>query len=136
MSYPVSEKLIMIFNDSFERVSKNPSFLDKFYENFLGSSEEIREKFKHTDMSTQKVMLLKSLSYAMVAVHQPYVLYKTALRHSKSHLDIKPKLYLTWMDCMIKALEECDPMFNSDTEQAWREVMQPTIDYLINNYDY
>ena len=45
------------FNESFERCVNDPRFLDKFYEIFLSSSDEVNLMFRDTDMETQKVML-------------------------------------------------------------------------------
>ena len=129
------ERYVELFNDSFERCSRDPEFLDRFYEIFMGTSDEVRDKFKNTDMQAQKNTLLYSLSYMMIAHSKPDVLKGIADRHNSSQLDIKPQLYALWLDSMVEAVRLTDPQTSERTEQAWRQVMQPGIDYMINRYE-
>ena len=52
-----------VFDQSYERVHSGDehglNFFDGFYQNFLGLSDEIRDKFKNTDMPKQRSMLEK-----------------------------------------------------------------------------
>jgi len=50
----MNEREIELFNDSLERCTRASGFLDRFYELFLASSEEVAKKFKHTDFRKQK----------------------------------------------------------------------------------
>ncbi len=43
-----------LFYDSLGRCIEGGKFLDRFYELFVQSSEEVREKFKNTDLEKQK----------------------------------------------------------------------------------
>ena len=61
-------------------------------------------------------------------------LERIAARHSRSGLDIGPHLYDLWLDCLIQAVRECDPLFGEETEQAWRKVMQVGIEFLKSKY--
>lgn len=126
---------VKIFNDSFERCSRDPAFLERFYEVFISSSDEVREKFKNTDMESQKGVLRISLSYMMLAHQTPNVLDKLAVRHNMHNIDIKPHLYSIWLDSMVHAVKLTDLEFDDGVEQAWREMMQPGIDYIISKYD-
>jgi hypothetical protein len=66
----VTPREIELFNDSLERCLSRPGFLDRFYELFLDSSDEVREKFRHTDFQKQKRMLKGSLYMIMAAAEE------------------------------------------------------------------
>ena len=123
-----------VFNDSFERCIIDPKFLERFYEIFLSSSDEVKEKFKNTDMQKQKGILLTSLAYIMYADKNPDPLYKTAVNHDHEHLDIKPEMYITWLNSMIAAVKLTDPQYEENIDAAWRQSLQPGIDYMVKLY--
>ena len=123
-----------IFNDSFQRCTGDPDFLDRFYRIFLSSSEEVKAKFSHTDMQLQKKIMLKSLAYMVHANINPASIHKTAINHDKHHLNIAPHFYELWLDSMIQAVEQTDPRFNEKVAQAWRETLQPGINHMIRQY--
>ena len=125
---------INIFNDSFQICASDPLFLDRFYKVFFSSSEEIKEKFKHTDMKKQKKVLLKSLAYMMNARSNPGLISATAVNHDKKHLNISPHLYGIWLNSMVEAVKQSDTRFNQQIEDAWRKTMQPGIDLMIKKY--
>ena len=131
----MTKNYLQVFNDSFQVCYANPGFINCFYHAFLNSSEEVRDKFKNTDMKTQKRMLRKSLAFMISANTNPDAISATAIRHNKNHLDIKPHLYTLWMDSMIEAVKKTDPRFRPITEDAWRVVLQPGIDYMIKMHN-
>jgi hypothetical protein len=55
-------------------------------------------------------------------------------RHSRSGLGIGPHLYDLWLDCLIQAVRECDPLFGEETERAWHRVMRVGIELLKSRY--
>ena len=61
---------IELFNDSLDRCSGRPGFLDRFYELFLASSDEVAEKFERTDFRKQTRVLKASL-YIMMMAERP-----------------------------------------------------------------
>lgn len=124
------------FNDSFERCINDPLFLDKFYEIFLSSSDEVYLMFKNTEMKIQKVMLMTSLVYMSRAQDEDLgLLAEIAEKHNKNSLDIKPHLYKQWLDSLVLAADLIDPFFNLNTEKLWRETLQSGIDFMISKYD-
>ncbi len=134
----MTEQDVEMFNDSLERCKSTSGFLGRFYELFLASSEEVSEKFKHTDFRKQKRALMTSL-YMMMLVTEGRAegdayLERIAKVHSKSQMDIKPKLYELWLDCLIQAVREFDPLFNEETERAWRNIMRPGIEFMKSRY--
>jgi len=123
------------FNESFERCVDNPVFLDHFYSIFTSSSDEVKLMFKNTDMESQKLMLIRSMSQ-MISAHnsQSSFLSTVADKHNKSNLNIKSHLYPLWMDSLIEAAKLSDPLFDIDTEELWRKVMQAGIEHMIARY--
>ncbi len=123
------------FNDSFERCINDPFFLDKFYDIFLSSSDEVYQMFINTEMATQKAMLMTSLVY-MSHAHKdtPGLLSKIAESHNKNNLNIKPHLYKLWLDSLVMAANSIDPLFDLNTEKLWRETLQPGIDFMVSRF--
>jgi len=127
-----------ILYESLERCIARGKFLDRFYELFIESSQEVRDKFKNTDLEKQKHTLKVSFYLLFMAgegnkeglAH----LDQISKRHSKSQLDIAPHLYWLWRDCLIRAVSECDPGFNANVEQAWLKFANFGIDYLVDRY--
>jgi hypothetical protein len=54
--------------------------------------------------------------------------------HSRSQLDIRPDLYVTWLDCLVKAASQHDPEFSPEIGEAWRQALTPGIEYLSARY--
>jgi hemoglobin-like flavoprotein len=127
-----------LFNDSLERCTASPEFLDRFYDLFLASSREVAEKFRHADFPKQKRMLQASLYMMILAtdgkaeIHRD--LQRIAKRHSRTDLDIRPELYTLWLECLIQAVRECDPQFTPETEAAWRRIMEQGIKFMQSYY--
>ncbi len=127
-------RLATIFNESFERCKKQSNFLDRFYEHFLSSSKEVRDKFVGTDMKSQKDVLLISLSYMMMASTNPKLLSKISEKHNIRNRNIPPHLYSLWLDSMIKTVSDIDLKFDQHVELAWRETLSPGIAFMISKY--
>ncbi len=133
-----TEHDIEVFNDSLERCTRSSGFLDRFYELFLASSDEVAEKFRHTDFRKQKRALRISL-YLMMSVTEGKPegdahLERIARLHSKADRDIPPKLYDLWLDSLVLAVKEFDPLFGEETEKAWRRIMRPGIEFMKSKY--
>jgi len=133
----MDERDVELFNDSIERCSCRPEFLRRFYTLFLASSDTVAKKFKRTDLRKQARLLKTSLYIMMLAsgeseriVH----LQRLAKLHSRAELDIRPELYDLWLDQLVQAVKEFDPMFDAETETAWRRVLQPGIEFMKSRY--
>lgn len=122
---------IEAFNNSFERCMKDELFIDCFYDIFLQSDEEIREKFKNTDMAKQKEMLRVSLYSMMIAHKTPDALNSIAEHHGHNGLKIPAHLFAQWLESLISAVKATDPHFNDDVAAGWRIIMRHGIDYMI-----
>ncbi len=131
------ERDVELFNDSLERCSGRPDFLHRFYALFLASSDVVAKKFEHTDLRKQARMLKTSLYIMMLAgggservVH----LERLAKLHGRAELDITPELYDLWLDRLVQAVREFDPMFDPEIETAWRRVLEPGIEFMKSRY--
>ena len=133
----MNDRDIELFNDSLERCSGRPDFLRRFYTLFLASSDTVAKKFEHTDLKKQARMLRTSLYIMMLAgggSERIAHLERLAKLHSRAALDIKPELYDLWLDRLLQAVEEFDPMFDPEIETAWRRVLQPGIELMKSRY--
>ena len=130
----MNEEELELFNDSLERCSANPDFLDHFYRTFIGSSPEVAEKFKHTDFKRQKILLKTSLYMMMLAAMGKSDLARIADVHSRKGHDIRPGLYDLWLDCLVRTVEEFDPAFSANTASVWRNMMTPGIEFMKSRY--
>ena len=134
----ISDFEIGLFNDSLERCTARPELLDRFYEKFLASSEEIAEKFRHTDFNTQKKVLKVSFYLMMLAaMGRPEAdthLQRIAEVHSRAHRNVRPELYDVWLECLVSTVREFDPFCDADVERAWRVMMRPGIAYMQSRY--
>jgi hemoglobin-like flavoprotein len=130
---------IQAARDSLSRCVKNPAFLDRFYELFVASSEDIRKKFEKTDFARQKRVLQDSLFLMLVSAGTSggpahAELSKLAERHSRDQLGIKPEWYDIWLRCLLQAVEEHDPQYRPELSTAWRESLEEGISFLAARY--
>lgn len=131
------ERNVELFNDSIERCSCRPEFLRRFYTLFLASSDTVAKKFECTDLRIQARLLKTSLYIMMLASYEServVHLERLAKLHSRKELDIRPELYDLWLDRLVQAVKEFDPMFDMETETAWRRMLQPGIEFMKSRY--
>lgn len=128
------------FRASLRRCLADTAFLREFYELFMASSPEVREKFKSTEFPRQTRVLADSLYIMAVASESKddaiawQELDRLAERHSHAELDIRPELYASWLDCLVKAASAYDPEFSPEVEKAWRQALAPGIEHLRSGY--
>jgi hemoglobin-like flavoprotein len=124
------------FRASLNRCLSKPGFLRDFYEIFVESSPEVREKFKNTDFPRQTRVLADSLYMMAVAAQLERnagawtEMDRLASRHDRNGLDIRPGLYDLWLDCLLRAVARHDPEYSREIETAWRETLSIGIEYL------
>jgi hemoglobin-like flavoprotein len=137
---PVERELVQSFLASLKRCLAVPGFMDGFYQSFVSSSEEVREKFRNTDFQRQARMLSDSLYVLAVAVQGQAGspargdLPRLAERHSRRDLDIRAPLYDHWLACLIDTARQHDPQFTPEIEAAWRATLGAGIDYMKGRY--
>ena len=128
------------FRASLNRCLSAPDFLRRFYELFLESSDEVKEKFKNTDFPRQTRILADSLYMMAVAgqLESNATAWKEMERlahtHSRNKLDIRPGLYELWLECLLKAAAAHDPQYSPEIDAAWRETLGVGIQYLSSRY--
>lgn len=128
------------FRVSLNRCLSDPDFLTHFYELFMASSPEVREKFRSTDFKKQTQVLADSLYLMAVAAQGEKEspawaeVARLAKRHSKGDLDVRPELYDLWLDCLVQAARKHDPQFSPEVEAAWRKTLQLGIEHMRSGY--
>jgi hemoglobin-like flavoprotein len=125
----VPSATVETFLASLKRCLAEPEFMVRFYTTFMDSSEEVREKFRGTDLRRQARVLADSLYVLAVAAqgqeHSParQELPRLARRHARQDLDIRPELYDLWLDCLVATARAHDASFTPETEAAWRATL-------------
>ncbi len=128
------------FLASLKRCLAAPGFLAGFYDRFLTSSNEVREKFRGVDMQRQARVLEDSLYVVAVAVQGEEGslargdLPRIAERHSRRDLDVHPELYDLWVRCLVEAARDHDPQWSDDVATAWRETLAFGVEYMRRRY--
>ncbi|TWI54269.1 hypothetical protein IQ22_02132 [Pseudomonas duriflava] len=121
---------------SYGRCCASPDFFDNFYRRFLASSPLIQEKFLNTDMTAQKALLRQGImNLVMVARGMP----DTKLRalgesHSRQRMDIRPELYVFWIEALLATIQTHDPQCDETILASWREVLGEGIRVITTEY--
>jgi len=128
------------FEESLFRCSRNPKFLDRFYELFLASSPKVKEKFANTDFIRQKRALKGSFHLMLLAAENEdkgpdKYLRDIAAQHSRDQLGIGAELYDLWLDSLLSTVKECDDEWTKEIGDAWERVMMVGVHYLLSHYD-
>jgi hemoglobin-like flavoprotein len=126
------------FLQSLERCAADEQFIPAFYDRFLGSSIEVRSKFRQTDFSKQHAMLLRSLRLAAGAVEGDHdALVELAARtetHDRQHLNIPPRLYQFWLDAALTTAAQFDPEWDHPTAVAWDRILGYLVEHMTRHY--
>ena len=137
---PPSSSAAAVFRASLHRCLAAPGFFESFYGSFIGASEEVKEKFKNTDMKRQSRMLEDSLFVLAVAAQggedspARSALPDLARKHSREGQEIRPELYDLWLEALLETAKIHDPDFSPEVEAAWRETLAPGIDFMRSKY--
>ena len=131
---------LAVFRASLQRCLAAPAFFETFYDGFIGSSDEVKEKFKDTDMERQAKVLQDSL-YAMTVAAQGGTnsparsfLPGLAEKHNQKGLDIRPELYDLWLDSLVETVKGHDPECSPEVEAAWRTTLASGIEFMRSHY--
>lgn len=128
------------FRASLKRCLAAPDFLHEFYDRFVASSEDVREKFRKTEFPRQTRVLADSLYIMVMAAESTRdaiawkELDRLAEAHSRQGLDIHPKHYDAWLECLVTAARTFDAEFSPEIERAWRDSLAPGIEHLRSRY--
>ena len=135
----MSPEELELFHTSLNRCTANEEFLETFYDLFMRSSPEVREKFARVNWFRQKRMLVASFHMMMVAEEEgtdgnPH-LERVASTHSKQGRDIPPHLYDHWLSCLLQAASKYDSQWDEGCETVWRKMMEKGIRYMTTRYE-
>lgn len=126
------------FLRSLERCLSSSDFIPSFYTTFLSYSDEIRDKFRHTNFDHQYKMLEQSLRLASdAAIGLPDGLRELTERaetHSRRHLNIAPHFYEMWLSALIITACKFDAQWDNEIENSWRMVLGHVIHHMIIRY--
>ena len=127
-----------VFQESLARATKDPRFMERFYEHFLNSSSAIREKFKRTNWERQYRMMVESFEH-LTDVGRSWTdndehLRHLAAVHGKQGNKIPAWMYDNWLDSLLVAVSESDPEFDDDVASAWRKMMWKGIAFMKARY--
>ena len=127
-----------LFLDSLERCTSSKKFIPAFYHRFLSASDDISDKFRHTDFHRQNQMLIRSLRLAAhAAAGHPEGLQdirERAVSHSRRHLNIEPRFYNFWRSALIETSRQFDDQWDDDIEEAWLTILEHVISQMIKHY--
>jgi hemoglobin-like flavoprotein len=122
---------------SFIRCLNNMEFFKDFYASFFASSAEAKGKFSEIDMSKQMRMLAEGITELLdyAETEKPsQKLEKLAKLHSRTGMDINPRLYPLFIESLILTVSKNDSDFNEEVEVAWHEILKHGTDYFISKY--
>ena len=136
----MSDNHAKVFQDSVSRCLASPSFIQDFYDRFIGHSDAIRDKFKNTDLDRQAQAMADSLYSIAVAVHGgPENLARADMKrlHAKHRtMGIERSMYDTWLECFVETARTHDAQFSSSVEKAWRTCLAAGIEAVTQGTPY
>ena len=130
---PTAHNLV---EQSYARCLRSADFLPRFYEHLLSSDPAVPGYFEKTEFPRQYKLLQHGLglliSYAKSSDEE--LLARIAARHSARGIDVPPEMYEMFSDSLLTTIEEHDPKFDEETENAWRAALQPGLDFMRERY--
>ncbi|MCB0355170.1 MAG: globin [Bdellovibrionales bacterium] len=120
------QSVLGAFHDSYQRCRENDQFFDLFYERFIFSSKEVAAFFRGVNLVRVKKMLRDALLFQLMASDgsefgirklEGYALTHQSLGAKDHHFDL-------WLDSLMSVVEEIDPLYTEETNQAWRRVLE------------
>ncbi|NWO07196.1 MAG: globin [Alteromonadaceae bacterium] len=121
---------------SYGRCCRNEQFFIDFYTHFLGSSEQIRNRFAQTDMAAQRHLLRSGVMHLILYARGMSDRKLVALgeSHNRHHYNIDPAWYDLWLSALLKTVKLHDPQCSRQLEQDWRDVLLPGIELIRGSY--
>lgn len=108
--------------ESFRRV-RGDQLVERFYQIFLDSDQQVRSLFARTDLAQQKLMLhhglFMLLRFACGDAVGSLALKRLGHRHHVE-LGVPASLYKNFVDCLVQAASELDSEWSARLEQSWR----------------
>lgn len=123
---------------SYQRCCETPGFFESFYRNFFAACPEAEPRFARTDFTRQNKLLRHALGLLLAFPNQPpaepSLLARVAERHSRRDLDVPARLYPFFVDSLISTVQQHDPDFAPEVEEAWRRTVAKGVQYMLSKY--
>jgi hemoglobin-like flavoprotein len=128
---------LKIFKRSLQRVTSSSAFLDSFYDNFIGQSDEIREFFKNRDVAALKKKLGETLlMLAETAEGRPGLrLYLEMLGRIHKRLNVERRHLSMWEEALLGAVKRHDKEFDDRVLAAWLYVIDEVVETMYSVLD-
>jgi hemoglobin-like flavoprotein len=124
---------------SYQRCCETPRFFEAFYQNFFAACPEAAPRFAKTDFERQNKLLRHAIGLLLLFPKQPEteptLLTRVAERHSRRDLNVPPALYGPFIDSLLATVQQYDPVFSPDVEDAWRRTVEKGVRYMVSRYD-
>ena len=126
-----------IAQQSYARCLRSPDFFERFYEILLVSHPAIAPMFANTYFPRQRQLLKHGIGLLMSYGNKrdDALLERLAARHSRAAIDVPPDLYDCFVDSLVSVVSERDPKFDVEIEDAWREIVEPGITFMMEHYE-
>jgi hemoglobin-like flavoprotein len=130
----MSSQATQITRASFTRCVELPDFFPAFYRNFFASLPEAKPLFAKTNLEKQHKLIEHAIKILLIfpqqAPGEPTLLTRLAEKHGKAELGINPAWYPAFLESLVFTASQFDPEFTPGIGAAWREALQPGMDYM------
>lgn len=125
-----------IAQHSYTRCLRVPAFFDSLYERLLTADPAIPPMFEGTEFPKQHKVLQHGLGLLLSYANKPdpALLDRIAARHSAGGVNVPPDMYRHFVDALLHAVRTNDPSCSDDVERAWREALEPGIEFMRSRY--
>lgn len=134
----ISNEDLLLVRQSYGRMLAAGGLFPRFYQILTASSPRVAAMFSDTDLDVHYERLEQSLTMSLLFPQENVIAQQTIDRirisHQKARLNIAPEMYDVWLDSLMKAFREHDPMFRDDLEQLWRKVLAVAISHIKAGY--
>lgn len=126
-----------IAQQSYSRCLRSPDFLPRFYELLLKSDPAVPPLFADTEFPRQYRLLQHALGLLLSYGNKPddMLLERLAAKHSKKSIGVAPGMYALFVDSLLATIREFDDRCDDEVEVAWRDALEPGVEFMKSRYD-
>lgn len=137
MESSLAQPAHVVAQHSYARCLRAPGFFAALYDHLLESDPSIPPMFEETEFPRQHKLLQHGLGLLLSYARNPddALLERIAARHSAQGIDVAPHMYDYFVSSLLAAARDHDPRFDDETEAAWREALEPGLDFMRSRYD-
>lgn len=119
---------------SYGRCLRRRDFIERFYELLLARDHRIELLFAHTDFSQQNKALRRGISTAIQFAAGSGIVRRTVDQMAQVHArtgraPVPPELHAHWLECMVQAVQESDPIADAALLRRWRQALSPIVEH-------